>query len=70
MRPIIFIVNAFSAVLRDYNAEGIVFRKVFYNKKSFGEGLRTRKSVLKTYSRNFQKIIFDPEIYDFVINFS
>ena len=44
--------------------------KVFYNKKDIDGDLRTRKSVLKTYSRNFQKIIFDPEIYDFVINFS
>ena len=56
--------------VRDNNAEGIVFRKVFYNKKSFSVGLRTWKSTQKTYSRNFQKISFGTKIYDFVIKIS
>ena len=57
-------------IARDNNAEGIVFRKRYNKQELFSGGLKTPKSNLKTYSRNLEKNIFRPKIYDFVIKFS
>ena len=59
-----------SDIVRDNNAEGIVFRKRFNGQETFGGGWRTSKSDPKKYSRNLEKIIFCSEIYDFIVIFS
>ena len=57
-------------MVRDNNAEGIVFRKRFNNQETFSGGWKASKSNLKTYFRNLEKNIFCSEIYDFVVIFS
>ena len=63
-------ISNFNLQTRDHNAEGIVFRKRYNRQELFSGGLKTPKSNLKTYSRNLEKNIFRPKIYDFVIKFS